>query len=158
MSANLENSAVATGLEKISFHSNHKEEQCQKMFILLYNCAHLTCQQSNAQNSSSQASAVHEQRTSRCICWIQKRQRNQRSGCQHSLYNGESQEIPEKSSASLTAKAFDGWISTNCGKFLKILEYQTTFTCLLRNLYAGQETIRTGHGTMDWFQIGKGVR
>ena len=32
-------------------------------------------------------------------------------------------------------------------------------TCLLRNLYAGQEvTVRTGHGTMDWFQIGKGVR
>ena len=32
-------------------------------------------------------------------------------------------------------------------------------TCLLRNLYAGQEAIvRTGHGTMDWFQIGKGVR
>ena len=32
------------------------------------------------------------------------------------------------------------------------------FTCLLRNLYAGQEaTIRTGHGTTDWFQIGKGV-
>ena len=33
------------------------------------------------------------------------------------------------------------------------------FTCLLRNLYAGQEaTVRTGHGTTDWFQIGKGVR
>ena len=32
------------------------------------------------------------------------------------------------------------------------------FTCLLRNLYAGQEaTVRTGHGTIDWFQIGKGV-
>ena len=32
-------------------------------------------------------------------------------------------------------------------------------TCLLRNLYAGQEaTVRTGHGTIDWFQIGKGVR
>ena len=32
-------------------------------------------------------------------------------------------------------------------------------TCLLRNLYAGQEaTVKTGHGTMDWFQIGKGVR
>ena len=30
-------------------------------------------------------------------------------------------------------------------------------TCLLRNLYAGQETIRTGHGTTDWFQIGKGI-
>ena len=33
------------------------------------------------------------------------------------------------------------------------------FTCLLRNLYAGQEaTVRTGHGTMDWFQVGKGVQ
>ena len=33
-----------------------------------------------------------------------------------------------------------------------------SFTCLLRNLYAGQEaTVRTGHGTTDWFQIGKGV-
>ena len=49
------------------------------------------------------------------------------------------------------------WITTNCGKFLKRWEYQTTF--LLRKLYAGQEeTVRTGHGTTDGFQIGKGVR
>ena len=41
MPANLENS-VATGLEKVSFHSNPKERQCQKMFELLYNCTHLT--------------------------------------------------------------------------------------------------------------------
>ena len=40
---NLENSAVAPGLEKVSFHSNPKEEQCQRMFKLLYNCAHFTC-------------------------------------------------------------------------------------------------------------------
>ena len=40
--ANLENSAVATGLEKVSFHSNPKERQCQRMFKLLHNCAHLT--------------------------------------------------------------------------------------------------------------------
>ena len=47
------------------------------------------------------------------------------------------------------------WI-TNCAKFLKRWEYQT---CLLRNLYPGQEvTVRTGHGTTDWFQIEKGVR
>ena len=39
---NLENSAVATGLEKISFHSNPKERQFQRMFKLLYNCPHLT--------------------------------------------------------------------------------------------------------------------
>ena len=39
------------------------------------------------------------------------------------------------------------------------MEISDHFTCLLRNLYAGQEaTIRTGHGTTDWFQIGKGVR
>ena len=38
----LENSAVATGLGKVSFHSNHKERQCQRMLKLLYNCTHLT--------------------------------------------------------------------------------------------------------------------
>ena len=59
------------------------------------------------------------------------------------------------------AKAFDlfvcMWITINCGKFWDRWGYQ--ITCLLRNLYAGQEaTVRTGHGTTDWFQIGKGVR
>ena len=42
MSATLEDSAVATGLEKVSFHSNPKERQCQRMFKLLYNCTHFT--------------------------------------------------------------------------------------------------------------------
>ena len=60
MPAHLENSAVATGLEKVSFHSNPKERQCQRMLKLPHNCTHLTCQQSNAQNSPSQASTVHE--------------------------------------------------------------------------------------------------
>ena len=40
--ANLENSAMATGLEKVSFHSNPKERQCQRMFKLLYNFTHVT--------------------------------------------------------------------------------------------------------------------
>ena len=40
--ANLENSAVAPGLEKVSFHSNTKERQCQRMFKLLHNCTYLT--------------------------------------------------------------------------------------------------------------------
>ena len=39
----LENSAVATGLEKVRFHANPKERQCQRMFKLLHNCTHLTC-------------------------------------------------------------------------------------------------------------------
>ena len=42
MLVNLENSAVATGLEKVSFHSNSKEKQCQRTFKLRYNCTHLT--------------------------------------------------------------------------------------------------------------------
>ena len=41
MPANLENSAMATGLEKVSFHSNPKERQCQRMLKLLHNCTHL---------------------------------------------------------------------------------------------------------------------
>ena len=55
MSTNLENSTVATGLEKFSFHYNPKENRCQRMLKLLHNCTHLTRQQSNAQNSPSQA-------------------------------------------------------------------------------------------------------
>ena len=50
---NVENSAVATGLEKVSFHSNPKEKQCQRLFKLQHNCTHLTHQQSNVQNSPS---------------------------------------------------------------------------------------------------------
>ena len=48
------------------------------------------------------------------------------------------------------------WTTINYGKFWKRWEH---LTCLLRNLYAGQEaTVRTGHGTADWFQIGKWVQ
>ena len=43
MTANMENSAVAAGLEKVSFHSNPKERQCQRMLKLPHNCTHLTC-------------------------------------------------------------------------------------------------------------------
>ena len=49
------------------------------------------------------------------------------------------------------------WITTNW-KILKEMGILDHLTCHLRNLYAGQEaTVRTGHGTTDWFQIGKGV-
>ena len=49
------------------------------------------------------------------------------------------------------------WITTNWN-ILKQMEIPDHLTCLLRNLYAGQEaTVRTGHETTDWFQIGKGV-
>ena len=60
MPANLEKSAVATGLEKVSFHFSPKERQCQRMLKVPHNCTHLTCVQSNAQNSPSQSSTVCE--------------------------------------------------------------------------------------------------
>ena len=56
------------------------------------------------------------------------------------------------------AEAFDSVDHNNLWKFLQEKGIQDDLTCLLRNLYVGQEgTLRTGHGTMDWFQIGKGV-
>ena len=57
------------------------------------------------------------------------------------------------------AKAFDCVDQNKLWKILKEIGIPNHPTCLLRNLYAGQEaTVRTGHGTTDWFQIGKGVR
>ena len=57
------------------------------------------------------------------------------------------------------AKAFDCVHHNKLRKILKKMEIPDHLICLLRNLYAGQEaTVRTGHGTTDWFQIGKGVR
>ena len=56
------------------------------------------------------------------------------------------------------AKAFDDVDHNKVWKILQEMGLQDHLTCLLRNLYAGQEaTVRTGHGTTDWFQIGKGV-
>ena len=62
-------------------------------------------------------------------------------------------------SALLTMpKPLTVWITINCRKFWKRWAYQTTLTCLLRNLYAGQEAVvRTGHETTDWLQIAKEV-
>ena len=57
------------------------------------------------------------------------------------------------------AKAFDYVDHSKLWKILKEMGLPDQLTCLLRNLYVGQEaTVRTGHGTTDWFQIGKGVR
>ena len=56
-------------------------------------------------------------------------------------------------------KAYDCVDHNKLWKILKEIGIPDHLTCLLRNLYAGQEaTVRTGHGTTDWFQIGKGVR
>ena len=76
------------------------------------------------------------------ICWIIKKER----------------EFKKKTSTSLTMlKPLTVWITTNCEKFLE-MGLPDHLTCLMRNLYVSQEAaVRTGHGTTDWFQIGKGV-
>ena len=69
------------------------------------------------------------------------------------------QESSRKTSALLTMpKPLTVWITTNW-KYLKEMGILDHLTCSLRNLYAGHEaTVKTGHGTTDWFQIRKGVR
>ena len=76
------------------------------------------------------------------ICWIIKKAR----------------EFQKKICFIHYAKAFDCVDHKKLWKILKDMGISDHLTCLLRNLYAGQEaTVRTRHGTMDWFQIGKGV-
>ena len=70
------------------------------------------------------------------------------------------QESSRKASTSALLpmpKPLNAWITTNW-KILQEMRILDHLTCLLRNLYAGQEaTVKTGHGTTDWFQIGKGI-
>ena len=80
-----------------------------------------------------------------------------------SIGSSKKQAISRKTSNSalltMPKKAFDCVDHNKLWKILKEMGIPDHLTCLLRNLYAGQEaTVRTGHGTTDWFQIGKGVR
>ena len=79
-----------------------------------------------------------------------------------SVVSSKKQESSRKTSISAlltTPNPLTVWITANCGKFLKEMGIPDHLSCLLRNLYAGQEAmVRTGHGTTDCFQIGKGVR
>ena len=83
-----------------------------------------------------------------------------RTNCQHPLDDRKIKEIPKNIYFCLTIpEPLTVWITTTCGKFLKEMGIPDHLTCLLRNLYAGQEaTIRTGHETMDCYKIGKGVQ
>ena len=77
-----------------------------------------------------------------------------------SVGSSKKQESSRKTSVSalLIAKAFDCVDPNQLWKILQEIGIPDHLTCRLRNLYAGQEaTVRTGHGTTDWFQIGEGV-
>ena len=75
--------------------------------------------------------------------------------------SSEKQESSRKTSTSAlltTLKLLTVWIQNKLWKILQEMGIPDHHTCLLRNLCAGQEeTVRNGHGTIDWFQIGKGV-
>ena len=99
------------------------------------------CELSDVQDGLRKGKGTRDQIAN--ICWIIEKAR----------------EFQKKSASSLltTPKPLTVWTTTNCGKFLEI-GIPDHLTCLLRNLYPGQEaTVRPGHGTTDWFQIGKGV-
>ena len=92
-----------------------------------------------------------------------KRQRNQRSNCQHLLDHQKARDFQEKKKVYFCfieyANAFDCMDHNKLWEILKEMGILDHLICLLRNMYAGQEaTVRTGHGTTDWFQIGKRVR
>ena len=160
MPANLENSAVATGLEKVSFHSNPKEGQCQRMLKLLPNCTHLTCykvmlkilqtrlqQYMNPELPDVQVVFRKGRGTTDQIAnirWFIEKARKFQKNIYFCFID--------------YAKAFDRVDHNKLWKILKEMGLPDHHTCLLRNLYAGQEaTVRTGHETTDCFQIGKGV-
>ena len=159
MPANLENSAVATGLEKVTFHSNPKERQCQRMLKLPQNCTHLTNkvmfkilqarlqQHMNHELPDIQAGFRKGRGTTDQIAtihWLIKKSRKFQKNIYFSFID--------------YAKAFDCLDHNKLWKILKEMGIPDHLTCLLTNLYAGQEaTVRTGHETTDWFQIRKGV-
>ena len=155
--ANLENSAVATGLEKVSFHSNPKERQCQRMFkyhiishankvmlkILQARLQqYVNCELPDVQAGFRKGRGIRDQIAN--IHWIIGKARQFQKNIYFCFID--------------YAKAFDCVNHNNLWIILKEMGISDPQTCLLRNLYASQEAIvRTGHGTTDWFQIGKGV-
>ena len=153
MPANLENSAVATGLEKVSFHSNLKERQpkecsnyrtialishASKVMLKILQVRHqqyVNCELSDVQADFRKGRGPRDQIAT--ICWTIKKARE--------LQNIYFCFIDY-------AKAFDYVDHNKLWKILKEMGIPDHLTCLLKNLYAGQEaTVRTEHGTTDWF-------
>ena len=158
MPANLGNSAVATGLEKVSFHSNPKKgnaKECSNYHtiavfshtgkVMLKSLQVRLQQYMNRELPDVQAGFRKGKGTRDHIANL------------HWIIEKRSRKI-SASALLTTPKPLTMWITT-LWKILKEIGIPDHFTCLLRNLYAGQEaTVRMRHGTTDWFQIGKGVR
>ena len=160
MPGNLENSAVATGLEKVSFIPIPKRGNAKECSN--YHTIALISHTSKVMLKMPQARL--QQYVNCELTDVQagfRKGRGTRTQIAISAGSSKKQESSRKTStfALLTMqKLLTVWI-TKLWKIHEEMGIPDHLTCLLRNLYAGQEaTVRTGHGTTDWFQIGKGVR
>ena len=110
-------------------------------------------------NSPSQASTVREQRTSRCSTGFRKgRETRDQIANIHWIIEKAREFQKNIYSSFIDYKAIDCVDHNKLWKILQEMGIPDHLTCLLRNLYAGQEaTVRTGHETTDWFQIRKRV-
>ena len=158
MPASLENSVVGPGLEKVSFHSSPKTtKECSKYhtialishatYIMLKILQTRLQQYVNWELSDVQAGFRKGRRIRDQIANIHRIIEKARE-FQKNIYF----------SFIDYAKAFDSMDHNKLWKILKEMGIPDHLTCPLRNLYAAQKaTVRTGHRTTDWFQIGKGV-
>ena len=160
MPATLKKSAVTTGLEKVSFHSNPKKEYAKK--CLNY------CTISLNSHASKVMLKILQVRLQQYVNWeLQDVQAGFRKGreTRDQIANicciiEKGREFQENISFCFIdcAKAFDCVDYNKLWKVIKETEIPDQITWLLRNLYAGQEAIPgNGHGTTDWFHTGKGV-
>ena len=125
MSANLENSAVATGLEKFSFHSNSKERQCQRMLKLPHNCTHLHASKVILKILQARLPQYMKHELTDVQARFRKGRRTRDQIANIGWIIEKAREFQQKSTSVLltTPKPLTMWITTNCGKFFKIWEY-----------------------------------
>ena len=125
MPANLENSAVATGLEKFSFHSNSKERQCQRMLKLPHNCTHLHASKVILKILQARLPQYMKHELTDVQARFRKGRRTRDQIANIGWIIEKAREFQQKSTSVLltTPKPLTMWITTNCGKFFKIWEY-----------------------------------
>ena len=155
MPANLENSAVATGLKKVSFHPNPKECSNYQTIALISHAGkvmlkilqarlqqYVNRELPDVQAGFRKGRGTRDQIAN--ICWIIEKAREFQKNIYFCFIK--------------YAKAFDSVDHNKLWKILKEMGIPDHINYLLRNLYTGQQaTVRTGHGTTDWFQTGRGI-
>ena len=128
MPANLENSAVATGLEKVSFHSNPKDGQCQRMIRLPHNCTHLTASKVILKFLQARLEQYMSWEVPDVQAWFRKDRgtSDQIANIHWIIEKARTLQKVIYFCLLTMPKALTVWITTNCGKFFKSWDYQTT--------------------------------